>query len=43
MLEKKKIQNSTSEWASSPRLVAYDDRIKKFLEEHKENTMEALQ
>ena len=43
MLERKKIQNSTSEWASPPRLVAYDDRIKKFLEEHKENTMEALQ
>ena len=43
MFERKKIQNSTSEWASPPRLVAYDDRIKKFLEEHKENTMEVLQ
>ena len=42
MLEKKKIQKSTSEWASPPRLVAYDDRIRKFLEEHKEDTMEAL-
>ena len=42
MLEKKKIRKSTSEWASPPRLVAYDDRIRKFLEEHKEDTMEAL-
>ena len=43
MLDKKKIQKSTSAWASPPRLVAYDDRIQKFLAEHGENTMEALQ
>ena len=43
MLDKKKIQKSTSAWASPPRLVAYDDRIQKFLAEHGENTREALQ
>jgi hypothetical protein len=43
MLDKKKIQQSSSNWASPPRMVAYDERIRKFLEEHGENTMEALQ
>ena len=43
MLDKKNMQKSISAWASPPRLVAYEDRIGKFLEEHGENTMEVLQ